>query len=447
VKPNFLFITADDLNFDSLGVTGCRVDNISPNLDKLASEGVLFTHSHVTIAVCQPSRSVLMTGKYPHNNGAWGFQEIRHDVPTLQEQLSKANYINGIIGKENHLAPKEKFCWDEYIRTIDEENGLGRDPKAYYKYTRQFLERAKQEGRPFFLMANSHDPHRPFTGSQQELEKFGHPTPASRHYKPDEVHVPGFLPDIADVRKEVAEYYSSAHRLDETVGEILRALKETGLEENTMVMFLSDNGMSFPFAKTNCYLNSTRTPWICRWPGKIKPGTVDTEHFISGIDFMPTILEATGLSASDEMDGTSFLPLLLGEKQQERSEVFTMFNQTSGKKDFPMRCVQNRKFGYIYNAWSDQETVFKNESQSGLSFKAMRAAAQNDEWIASRVQLFEYRVKEEWYDIENDPDALNNRIHDPEHQAEIQSFRNKLMTYMDSTNDPVAHQFRQEIFK
>ena len=112
----------------------------------------------------------------------------------------------------------------------------------------------------------------------------------------------------------MAQYYSSAHRCDETVGEVLRALKESGLEDSTLVMFLSDNGISMPFAKSNCYLTSTRTPWLVRWPGKVKPGVVDTEHFISGIDFMPTILEAAGLPAPAGMDGRSFLPLLTGRR-------------------------------------------------------------------------------------------------------------------------------------
>src|SRR5262249_35448378 len=142
----------------------------------------------------------------------------------------------------------------------------------------------------------------------------GYPAP-SRIYKPEEILIPGFLPDLADVRKEMSQYYSSAHRCDETVGQVLRALKESGLEENTLVMFLSDNGISMPFAKSNCYLTSTRTPWIVRWPGKVKAGVVEDQHMISGIDYMPTILETLGLAAPAGMDGRSFLPLLTDGKQ------------------------------------------------------------------------------------------------------------------------------------
>lgn len=441
-RPNVLLITADDLNYNSPGAAGGKVPGITPNIDRLAQEGIRFVHAHVNIAVCQPSRSVLMTGRYPHHNGALGFGPIAADVVTLQELLKQAGYRNGIIGKVTHLAPAAKFCWDACIHTQDEDGGYGRDPQVYYRHTKQFIEESVKAGEPFFLMANSHDPHRPFAGSEQELKKFGRHTPVTRRISPEEVDIPGFLPDLPEVRKEVAEYYTSVHRCDRTVGEILRALRESGQEDNTLVMFLSDNGMAFPFAKTNCYLTSTRTPWIARWPNRIAPGTVDDGHFISGIDFMPTVLQAADLPKQAGVDGRSFLDLLLGRTQAHRTGVFTVFNQTSGKRDYPMRCVQNKRFGYIYNDWSDQEYVFRNESQNGLTFNAMQCAAEHDEEIAARVRLFQYRVKEELYDFANDPDALVNLIHRPEYGDIAKDLRLQLLYVMSSTHDPIADSYR-----
>lgn len=449
-RLNILLITADDMNYDSLGVTGCRIPAVTPHIDRLASEGMRFVHAHVTIAVCQPSRSVLMTGRYPHRNGAMGFEAIRNDVPTLQESLRAAGYMNGIFGKVNHLAPQSKFCWDVIGPTG--ELGHGRDPAMYYKHAKAFFQAAKAAGKPFFLMANSHDPHRPFAGSKQEenaiarASKDDAPWPkASRYYRPEEVTVPCFLPELPDVRKEVAEYFASVHRCDETVGEILRALRETGAEDNTLVMFLSDNGMAFPYAKTNCYLASTRTPWIVRWPGRTKPKTVDTDHMISGIDFMPTILEAAGLPRVDGMDGKSFAPLLRGEKQADRDWVCTTFNQTSAKQNFPMRAVQTKRFGYIFNAWADGRTVFKNESQSGLTFAAMKQAAESNPAIEARVNFFVYRVPEEFYDFEKDPCALHNLIDDPQYADQIKQFRAKMRQTMESTNDPLLAGFDKQL--
>lgn len=457
MKPNILLITVDDMNYDSLGCTGCKVNNITPHIDRLASEGFRFKHSHVTISVCQPSRSVLMTGRYPHRNGALGFEPIDNDVPTLQEQLKSVGYINGIIGKEWHLAPAEKFCWDTYIRTFNKENGMGRDPDIYYKYSMQFFQKAKKANKPFFLMANSHDPHRPFPGSRHEREKFGFNTDTLYTYKPEDVTVPGFLPDIPDVRKEIAQYYSAVHRADQTMGQVLKALEDSGFYHNTLVMFLSDNGMAFPFAKTNCYLTSTRTPWIIRWPGKIKPGTVEDEHMISGIDYMPTILDVLSIPCADGLDGESFLPVLLGENQNNRNDVFTVFNKTAAAKKskeffgksprhYPMRCIQNKQFGYIYNAWSDNKTPFINESQSGLTFNAMTKFSNENPYIRDRVRFFQYRVKEEFYDFENDPDALVNLIDKPEYQKEIEKMRRKLSVKMKSSFDPLSKQFMNEQF-
>ncbi|MHC4172066.1 MAG: sulfatase family protein [Planctomycetota bacterium] len=440
-SPNILLITADDMNYDSPGVYGCGISDITPNIDRLAAEGLRFTHSHITIAVCQPSRSVLMTGRYPHRNGAEGFEPIDTAVPTLAEQLHSAGYINGIMAKNSHLTPRAKFCWDYYIEA--KELGKGRDPSLYYKYARKFFEDATAASKPFFLMANSQDPHRPFAGSQQEQKKWGAHLPYSRKITTEEAEVPGFLPELNDVHQEVSEYFTSVHRCDQTVGQVLRALKDTGFEDNTLVMFLSDNGIALLFAKTNCYLNSTRTPWIVRWPGVVKPGTVDTEHFISGIDYMPTILDVVGLPCVAGTDGTSFVPLLKDATQKNRDKVFTVFHETSAKRRYEMRCVQNKKFGYIYNAWSDGRTVFKNESQSGLTMNAMKRAAKTNPDIAARIQLFLYRVPEELYDFKNDPDALHNLANAPMYQQQLAGMRQELLAWMERTEDPLSSGYRE----
>ena len=443
-RPNILLITADDMNWDAPGCFGGRTPDITPNIDRLTSEGMRFHYAHITIAVCQPCRAVLMTGRYPHRNGAEGFEPIDTSVPTLQEKLHEAGYLNGILGKVTHLAPANKFKWD-VVKNAG-ELGRGRDPKLYYRFAEDFFKRAASERRPFFLMANSHDPHRPFHGSSQEQSGFAKvlkdiPAP-SRVYQSKEVQVPGFLPDLPEIRKEIAQYYSSVRRCDDTVGAVMRALRKSGQGKNTLTMFLSDNGMALPFSKTNCYLHSTRTPWIVSWPGKVKPGSVDKQHFISAIDFMPTVLDAAGLPQPKGIDGFSFLPVLFGQKQAGRDKVFTQFHQTSARKRYPIRCVQNHRFGYIFNPWSDGERVFKNESQSGLTFKAMQAAAETNPQIAARVRHFQYRVVEEFYDFASDSDALHNLINDPKHRKEVEMMRKELLEWMRRTNDAALEVLR-----
>ena len=449
-RVNVLLLLADDLNYDSLGVTGCKVPGITPNLDRLAAEGMRFEHAHVTVAVCQPSRSALMTGRYPYRNGAMGFEPIRLDVPTLPESLRAAGYLNGIMAKVEHLAPIQKFCWDVIVRA--EDLGEGRNPGLYYQQAKAFFDRARGESRPFFLMANSQDPHRPFAGSRQEGGSgrrkrnagAGRP-PVGRVFAPGEVFIPGFLPDLPGVREELAQYFTSVNRCDETVGQVLKALQDAGQQDSTLVMFLSDNGMSFPYSKTNCYPASTQTPWIVRWPGKVKPGTIDKDHFVSGIDFAPTILEAAAVQPIKGVDGRSFVRLLQGERMDGRDKVFTQFYRTSARIDFPMRAVQTSKCLYIWNPWSDGKTVFKNEAQGGLSFSAMREAATTDPAVAARVTFFLHRVPEEFYAVDSDPYALKNLIDDPSVRDAVARFRADLLAQMHATGDPLAQRFDKDV--
>ena len=443
-RTNVLLITVDDMNYDSLGVTGCKIPNITPNTDALAASGVRFEQAHITSSICQPCRSVLMTGRYPHRSGAMGFEPINVDVPTLGESLRAAGYYNGIMAKAGHIQPVTKFCWDKLVGA--NKLGRGRDPSLYYEHASSFFEQAKSLGKPFFLMANSQDPHRPFPANVLgEGARDGGLPGAGRYIPPEDVEVPAFLPDLPDIRREVAQYFSAVHRADQTVGEILRALRESGLAQNTLIIFLSDNGMAFPYAKTNCYFASTATPLIVRWPGKIKTGVVNREDLVSGVDIMPTILDAVGIDSVDGMDGRSFVPLLQGKKQDGRDKVFTFITKTAARKHYPMRCVRTKDYSYIYNGWADGETIFLNESQNGLTFKAMRSAAESDKDIAARVKLFQYRVPEEFHDMRSDPHELNNLIDSPAHKARIEKMRADLLEMMVSTNDPLLETFKKQI--
>jgi N-sulfoglucosamine sulfohydrolase len=437
-RPNLLLITADDLNCSSVGVYGCKVKNTTPNIDKLASQGIRFNYAHVTVAVCQPSRGAWMTGRYPHNSGVEGFQQAPKPIPALYSVLKKNGYHVGMLGKVGHSTPVP--CEFDMIHDMP-DLAQGRDPKKYASYMRKFIADAKTAKKTFFMMANSHDPHRPFAGSDQEKGKFK--TVRKTFAKPSkvftqkEVHIPGFLPELPEVRREMAEYFSSVRRCDDTVGAILAELDNAGVADNTLVMFISDNGMALPFAKTNCYFHSSRTPWIVRFPGVAKPGA-DKTHFLGGIDVMPTMLDAAGIKAPHGVDGRSFLPVLRGKKQAGREYVFTQFHETAGKRRFPMRAIHSKKFGYLFSPWSNGKTAFRNESQSGRTWKAMQKAAKSDPAIAARVKLFSYRTVEEFYDFENDPNALNNLISDPKYKQQIDDMRARLLAEMKKTGDPAS---------
>jgi N-sulfoglucosamine sulfohydrolase len=430
-KLNILLFTADDLNCDSVGCFGGEVQGITPHIDHFASQGMLFKRAHVTVAICAPSRGVLASGLYGHNSGMMGFMKTQKPIPTIMESMRNAGYLTGVLGKVSHSTPKEDYEWDFVYDYQD--LGAGRSPEKYYGYCKEFFEKCRRENKPFYFMVNSHDPHRPFHDPDKPLKKASEP---SRIYKPDQVKIPGFLPDLPGVRKELCHYFNSVRRCDDTFGKTIQALEESGMAENTLVMFLSDNGIAMPFAKANVYLASTRTPWIVRWPGVIKPGTVNADEFISGIDFFPTVIDAAKLSVSARLDGKSFVPLLKGEKQSGRDMVFTQIDWKIGGPATPMRCLQNARYGYIYNAWSDGKFSYKNNNE-GQTMKAMEQAAKDDPAIAQRINVYRHRTPEEFYDMKNDPDFLDNLIDKPAFQKQIKTMRMELEKWMRITSDPL----------
>lgn len=447
VEPlNVLIVTVDDMNWDSVGVYGGAIPDLTPNIDRLAGEGLRFEYAHVTVAICQPARAAWMTGRYPHRSGALGFDPIRPGVPTLPEALRARGYRTGVMAKHGHMLLERPEAWSVVVPARDLKNG--RSPEHYHERTRQFIEEARTAGQPFFLVANSQDPHRPFAASAAEARQRLTDAGSTEHqygggfpevelaFDPADVPVPGFLPDLPDVRRELAEYYTSARRADATVGAVLRALDESGLADRTLVMFLSDNGIDVPFAKTNVWMHSTRTPWIVRWPDVTTAGAVDSHHVVAGIDLAPTVLDVVGAPPLEGADGRSFAGLLRGATEDGWDYAYTHMNTTVAPAWFGMRSVVGRRFGYIYNAWVDGEREYFANGMRGLTFPAMQAAAPGDPAIAARVRHMVYREPEELYDYSTDPDALTNLASDPAYADDLAAHRARLLDHMRSTADP-----------
>jgi N-sulfoglucosamine sulfohydrolase len=435
-RLNVLLFTADDLHAGSLQTYGGKVEGLTPNLDRFAKEGMVFGRAHVNVAICAPCRAVIATGLLSHNSGALGFMPARPGTPTIVSVLQGSGYRCGILGKVGHSTPVAGTKWD--FSFDQKELGNGRSPTIYYNRAKEFMARCKKENKPFYFMVNSHDPHRPYC-NPNKLTK-GAEAP-SKIYKPEDVEVLGFVPDLPGVRAELAMYQNSTRRLDDTFGKVMQALEESGLADQTLVVFMTDNGIAIPFAKCNAWFHATRSPMIFRLPGVAKPGVRDDTNFISAVDLMPTFLELTGVKGPAKLDGRSVLPLVKGGAQDNRDHVFTQIDKKAGNDAVPMRCVQNAKFGYIYNPFSDGKHRYRNNNE-GLTMQAMEQAAKSDPKIAARVQLFRYRVPEEFYNLEKDPSCLNNLIAQPEHQAVISEMRRKLEDWMVTTSDPMLKAFR-----
>ena len=394
-RPNILLFTADDLHAESLGVYGGKPADLTPNLDAFAAESLLFNRAHVNVPICAPCRAVIATGRYSHRSGAMGFMSAREDVPDIVTTLKAGGYYTGILGKYGHSTPKNSMKWDYHFD--QKELGNGRSPKLYKQRSEVFFKQAKEAGKPFYFMVNSHDPHRP--------------------------------------------YLNSTRRLDDTFGATMQALKDAGVADNTLVLFITDNGIAVPFAKCNTWFHSSHSPLLVRWPDVVKPGTRDDTHFVSVVDFFPTFLEATEVKGPDGLDGRSFLPLLKGQNQKGRSHVFTAIDSKAGGEYVPMRAVQNANYGYIYNPFSDGTYWYRNNNE-GKTMAAMNIAAKNDPAIAARIDLFRHRVPEEFYDLENDPNCLNNLIEDPKHTDTLKALQARLVAQMKKTQDPMLPAFQ-----
>ena len=437
---NVLFITADDLDENSLGCYGSKVPDISPNIDRFAEEGIRFENAFINAAICQPSRAILGTGRYGHNSGAMGFMPIdtMGSRFTIMSILRDHGYKTGILSKVVHSTPDTLYHWDytKYARDL----GMGRDPSLYYRCATEFFLQCKKEGKPFYFMVNSDDPHRPYFNPGSPNANFGGIQTPSRIYAPEEIEVPGFVPDIPKVREELSWYFNSVKRFDDTFGNILLALDEAGFKDNTIVVFISDNGIAIPFAKANTYFASNRTPWIMRWPGVIGPGKIDRENFISGVDFMPTILEALHIDAPGNLDGRSFLRILKGKKQKGRDKVYCQIDNKISGGPVPMRSLITGEFIYIFNPWADGERTYGNNNE-GQIFPGMLEAARTDPVIAKRCELFRKRVPEEMYDLQNDPDCLYNLIGNPGYTGVCDEMSRKMRDKLVESQDPVLELF------
>ena len=441
-RPNVLIVTVDDMSADSLGAFGCELADTSPNIDAFAKESFRFQHAHCVVRNSLPGRNIMLSGLYSHVNGVEGFvQNKTPDYPVLCDLAQQAGYFAAIRGKASHSTPYHPYPWDANLdETKDGKKRHNKDAASYGDSTRDGIAMAKEAGKPFCLMVNISDPHKPFYAQGKGGDTVEDRHVPSRVFTAAEVPVPGFLPSDDVIKKELAHYYSSVRRADDCFREIMFALDESGQTENTFVLFLSDHGMPLPFAKTQLYHHSTRTPLVVRWPGVTQANSIDDKHMISAVDFLPTLLEVMKHKhpTPDRLHGKSFASLLRGEAQTDRDHVVLQYNENSGRNRHPMRGIQTRQYLYLYNPWSDGRRKFATATTGTQTYKQMVKRAENETDVAMRLALFDHRVVEELFDIQNDPDCLMNLMGDPSHRASLEILRTQLTTSLKTIKDPVA---------
>ena len=398
-RPNVLLVIADDMTYHDSGAYGSDMVR-TPNIDRLAREGMLFQRMFTSTAMCSPTRQQLYTGVWPVRNGAYpNHSRVHEGVKSWVHHFRDLGYRCGLAGK-NHCKPAEAFPWEPV--------GSGREWGM--DEIREFI--VRDPSQPFFLVASHRDPHAPWDHGDSSM------------YPPGKIEVPPYLVDTPQTREALSRYYAEITYMDAQMGEVLRLVDESGQRENTIVIFTSEQGSAFPFGKWTCYEAGLRTAFIVRWPARIKAGST-THAMAQYVDVLPTLVAAaagdpraidTGLSGEPGggrgFDGISFLPVLLGESERLRDYAYgvhTTRGITRGT-DYPVRSVRGERFKYIHNL--NHKATFTNvvtEPGSGggedTIFASWRAAGEEQ---AARADLYQRRPAEELYDLETDPYELNN---------------------------------------
>jgi N-sulfoglucosamine sulfohydrolase len=364
--------------------------------------------------------------------------------------------MTGLFGKDTHYRPIEKYGFD--LVSPMAAMAVGRSPELYAGNIAAFIDEALAENRPFFISANTHDPHRPYAGAPgerkslqrrfaQEVKNFADKPefvwpPEVETYSHQGIEAPGFVPDHELVREEFGYYLNSSHRADQFVGALVQVLKNKNLLDKTLVIFHSDNGMHWPFAKSNVYLASVKTPLVVYWHGRSVAGT-SSDSLVSTIDFLPTILEASGIAVPEGLPGKSLLPLLSEPDQAQHEQVFATIN-AKGDMGIEMRSVIGPDHIYIYNKWADGKAQFYDGRYSGgLALKGLEAAAEQDARAKQRLDFFYHRTQEELYDLERDPDALVNLAADERMAATLRSMRQLMLEKLTGADDPFLDDYRR----
>lgn len=439
---NLLFMTADDMNGSMPGWMGNPLKP-TPNMDAFAATAHRFIDNHDAAPICQPSREAMMTGLWPQRSGGLGFNPINEGVPTLATVLKENGYFIAAFNKLEHMQPTSCFPWDYST------NDSGRNPPMIEDEVAEAIKRARSQDKPFFINCNMRDPHRPWPGLKkgdaggqgERWVRTGSPIDdVARKITPEQVPVPSFLEDLPPVREELATYYNAVQRLDLSFGKAMAALQASGEMNNTIIIFVSDHGMPFPFSKATCYRNGSLCPATIRWPGMDTPRTFS--EMTQSTDIMPTVLEILGLK-KPEMDGRSWMPLIRGEKQKDRDYIINNVNGVASGNQFPMRVVQTKKSALVITPWSDgTNRLFGIDSMSGLSFRAMVEAAKTNPRLKKRVEQYVFGYPMAFYDLEKDPDQRENEIGNSAYRSEIKRLQHILLDYMVTTHDPQLNNYK-----
>ena len=432
-KPNIILYLSDDHGWDIAGCYGNTVIQ-TPNLDRLATQGMRFTKAFAASPTCSPSRAILYTGLHAARNGTMGNHTDSH--PGLQSvaQYLKAHGYRVVIANKADVRPKELFDF-EYVSAVlptvpgrdRRYRGEGLDTKA----VDQLLEehRRNRANQPLCLICGDNGPH-------VVWEK-------NHTYDPAKLPLPPIAVDTPMTRTAMANYYQDITSMDARLGEVLASVKRHGFERNSLFVYTSDQGPEWPRSKWTLYDSGLRVPFVARWPWQIQPGTV-TDAMISFTDITPTFVDIAGGQPPGNLDGSSFRDVLTGRKKEFRTEVFATHTGDGEMNMFPQRCVRDQRYKYIFNLhperkWTTHYTLVEGIPESHREvYRTWEEKARTDSRTAKLMEIIERHPAEELYDTKEDPWELRNLAADPKMTSTLARLKGRMQEIRKQLNDAAS---------
>lgn len=433
-RPNIFMILTDDTPQRDHGCYGNRHVR-TPNIDRFASEGMVFNNVFTPAPMCGPSRAAIWTGLNPIRNGAHpNHSSCKPGTKSLAHYMQSLGYRVIMLGKQ-HIKPRESFPFEYRDLTL-----------GYDKHGKDIEEILADPGdKPLCVLMCHFETHWDFRRGV-----------GTYNYHPDDVEIPPYLVDTPETRAQRARYYSEIEYMDNAVGEVLGLLERTDMVDNTLCIYASDHGSHWPHEKWNLYDAGINVPFVARWPGKIKPGTV-SDALVSFVDIVPTFIDIAGGDVGrvvadcggEPLDGKSFRPVLLGEADEIRQEIYAVM--TFGVMTaYPMRAIRTKTHKYIWNIDSHFEypdywaTNLPPTQQEWVVWRSWLKKAETDPVAVERIRNNLYRPPVELYDLRTDPDELHNLAEDPANRDLMTNLRKKLDAWMARQGDDGSSSYHLE---
>jgi arylsulfatase A-like enzyme len=414
-RSNIVVIVADDLASHEIGCYGGK--NVpTPNIDRIAREGIRFTNCYASTSMSVPIRASLYTGLYPVRNGTYkNHQTSRSDIKSIAAYFPENGYQVWRTGK-THTSPRSVFQFEDIPGF---EQNCVRETADYYTDSLELRIRDTKD--PFCLFVCSTNPHAPWT--------VGDPS----FFDPDKLILPPLLPDSKDFRDIYCKYLAEVKELDNQVGAVWRMLEKTGQLDNTLLMFLGEQGPQFPGGKWTCWNYGVSSAMVARYPDKIKAGNI-SDALVQYEDILPTLIDFADGKPVDGIDGKSFLPALFGKNGECRQWAYGNHNNVPEGSAYPIRSIRDKRYKLIVNLTPEVPYFEKHLMNS----KVWTCWSYGDEHAKAMAERYVRRPALEFYDTKIDPWELNNLASDKKYAKKIAEMKQLLEQWMKEQGDSGA---------